>query len=65
MLTLTRRDMRHPSALWHRTLMSNTQVTAGRSSIDVRDVFVNLPNDYNSDISTDPTATSSSARGRL
>jgi hypothetical protein len=64
MFALTRRDMRHPLALWHRTLISNTRV-AGRSSIDVCDVFLNLPNDYNSDISTDAMATSSSTRGRL
>jgi hypothetical protein len=64
MFALPRHDMRHPLTLWHRTFISNAQVIAGRSSIDVRNVFVDLPNDYNSDISTDAAATSSSTRGR-
>jgi hypothetical protein len=33
MFALPRRDMRHPSTLWHRTFISDTQVTAGRSSM--------------------------------
>jgi hypothetical protein len=42
----------HPAALWHRTLISHSQVTAERSFIDVRIVFVNLSNDCNSHIQT-------------
>jgi hypothetical protein len=42
--------MRHLSTLWHRTLISHSQVTAARSLIDVSDVFIGLSDDCNNHI---------------
>jgi hypothetical protein len=54
-MTSSEGSMRHRSTLWHRSLISHSQVRAGRSLIDVRDICINLSNDCNSYIYTDAT----------